>query len=482
MIKTKIGIISLALIPLAIGLLVGLTVPLDFIRNQVASSLEDTQGGGHGHDHSQDAGGGAADRVALSPTSQASMNLQTAPIEWGSYQSSYEVPAFVREIPGADEFHVASRFAGLVKQVFISEGQSVESGDPILLIELTGDLLASAQAELLGAQEQIKIIDQEIARVEPVAAQGGIANKKLLELRYERERLAIQIATKSQELLVRGLTEEQVADIVRSKQLLRDVTIRVPKNLIPPQLNAGEIMQQVEETFVVERLLAKPGAMAQLGDSLCELSFHGVLAVEGQAYEMDLPEIRHLVDERVPVTISIGPDGSEQVITDQHIAFLSNHVDDATNTYPFYVYLKNEELFADSASQMDSNYITWRWKPGQRAHIELPDRVFEKHLVIPREALAIDGLRHYVFRWNGEVEPPGHDHDHEEEHEHDHEHFDEFQAIEVVVLHKDRHKVVIERGEELRLGDRIAMNNASQLLFAMQVGSGGGGGHHHHDH
>ncbi|MGI9515670.1 MAG: efflux RND transporter periplasmic adaptor subunit [Pirellulaceae bacterium] len=477
MLKTKLGIIGLALVPLAIGLAVGLTVPLDFIRNRIASSLDDTES--DGADHAAQAG--AADRVALSPTSQASMDLQMAPLEWSEYQSSYEVPAFVREIPGADQFHVASRFAGLVRQVFISEGQSVKAGDPILEIELTGDLLATAQADLLAAKEQTRIVEKQIDRLQPVVDQGGIAQKKLLEFKYERDRLAIQIATKTQELLVRGLTKEQIEEIILTKQLLRSVTVRVPENLIPPQLNAGEVMKQADETFVVEQLLAKPGAMAQLGDNLCELSFHGVLAVEGQAYEMDLPEIRRLIDERTSFTISIGPDGAEHEIRDQHIAYLSNHVDEATNTYPFYVYLKNEKLFVDSAGQTDSPYIAWQWKPGQRAHIELPDRVFEKNLVIPREALAIDGLRHYVFRWNGIVEPPGHAHEPGEDHS-DHEHFDEFQAIEVVVLHRDRNKVVIERGEELRLGDRIAMNNASQLLFAMQVGSGGGGNHHGHSH
>ncbi len=480
MFKTKLGIIGLALVPLAIGLVVGLTVPLDFIRDRIASTLEDTQPDGHAHDDAAH-GGGEADHVALSPTAQITMDLQTAPLEWSKYQSSYDVPAFVREIPGAEEFHVSSRFAGLVNRVFISEGQSVKAGDPILEIELTGDLLATAQAELLGAQEQLSIVDQEIARLKPVAEKGGIASRRLLEFQYERDRLAIKIATKTQELLVRGLTEEQAEEIIRTKQLLRKVTVKVPENLIPPQLNAGDIMQQADETFLVEQLLAKPGSMAQVGENLCDLSFHGVVAIEGQAYEMDLPEIRHLIDERVPLTIAIGPDQAEETIRDQHVAFLSNHVDEATNTYPFFVYLKNERLFADPDSQTAPEYITWRWKPGQRAHIEIPDRVFEKNIVIPRKALAIDGLRHYVFRWEGMVEPPGHVH-HEGEDHSDHEHFDEFQAIEVVVLHRDRHKVVIELGDELRLGDRIAMNNAAQLLFAMQVGSGGGGGHHHHDH
>ena len=107
--------------------------------------------------------------------------------------------------------------------------------------------------------------------------------------------------------------------------------------------------------------------------------------------------------------------------------------------------------------------------------------------MIPRGALAVDGLNNFVFRWNGEVEC---DHDHAHDHgpgeDHDdepHEHIvkDQYEAIEVKLTHLGRRQVIIELSDDLKLGDRIAFNHASQLLFAMQNGNGGGGGHSH-DH
>ena len=478
MIKNKLGMLGLAIVPLVIGLLVGLAVPVDFIRSRVATSLEGSQADAE-HDHGDDdAHAGEADHVELSPTAQASMGLKTGLIKLSDYQSNFELPAFVREIPGASELHIASRFAGLVKKVFISKGETVVPGQPIAEVELTGEMLATAQSDLLDAQKQISIVEKEIARLEPSVLAGGVASKTLLEKKYERDRLIAKVETKSQELLVRGLTQEQIDEIIRSKKLLRTVTICVPENLIPPQLNAGDVMDGAPETFLVERLLAKPGMMTQTGEHLCLLSFHAVVVVEGQAYEKDLPFIRQAVSEKIPLLVSIGPDGVEERIPAQQVAFLSNHVDGETNTYPFYIYLVNEKLFETVYGANQADFIAWKWKPGQRAHIEIPEEKFTEQVVIPRDALAIDGLTNYVFRWNGVVEH-NHDEDDPAHDDEDHELLDEYEALEVSVTYIDRNYVVIQLAGDLQKGDRIVFNNAGRLLFAMQSGSSG---HAHHDH
>ncbi|MCP4890255.1 MAG: hypothetical protein GY904_27115, partial [Planctomycetaceae bacterium] len=101
MIKNKLGTLSLAIVPLVIGLLVGLAVPVDFIRSRVATSLKGSQADAK-HDHGgDDTHAGETDHVELSPTAQASMGLKTGVIKFSDYQSNFELPAFVREIPGA---------------------------------------------------------------------------------------------------------------------------------------------------------------------------------------------------------------------------------------------------------------------------------------------------------------------------------------------------------------------------------------------
>ena len=480
--KKKLGIFALALVPLAIGLAVGVIVPVDFLRDKIAAKLQDDKPAEDDAHASPD-----SNAVELSQTSQQAMNLTTGRIQYSDYRSSFDVPAYVREIPGASDLHVSSRFSGLVQRVLISEGQTVVPGQPILEIELTGDLLATAQAQLLDAYQQIAIVKKEIERLEPSVRSGGVASKRLIEKKYERERLLATVETKTQELLVRGISQTQIDQMTSTRKLLRTVTVNVPFHLVPPQLNAGQVIEGVKETFLVERLVAKPGAMMQLGEDLCELSFHAVLVVEGQAYEKDLPRIREAIANQTAVDISIGPDNAHEHIEGLKIAFLSNHVDEATNTYPFYLYLENIDLFSKESVPTDlpdlsntsfasggdrsaRDYVTWKWKPGQRAHVEIPDELFEKSIVIPREALAVDGLTNYVFRWAGIVE-------HHLDHGTDHtttgsevdeiEIADKYEAVEVIVVHKDRRQVVIKKSDGLELGDRIAINNAGRLLFAM---------------
>ncbi len=466
------------LVTLAAGLAVGLTIPVDFVRDQVVEIFDNSPSNSQADDSAATAAqsGAHTDHVELSETAQASMGLRLRSIELGDYRSKFEVPAFVREIPGASDLHISSRFEGLVKQVFVSEGQSVKPGDDICELELTGEQLATVQSDLLDAVQQASIIAKEIRRFEPLVNAGGVANKRLLEAKYEKERLDAKIETKSQELLVRGLSEEQVQTILDSKKLLRSITIQVPEDLIPPQLNAERFFESKPSSFVIEKLLFKPGAIAEHGANLCRLSYHVHLVLEGQAYEKDLFRLRQLIDEDAPITVTVGPDDNEEVLLDQRIAYLSNHADAVTNTFPFYVYLKNEKLFTDVGQSQENNYITWRWKPGQRAHIQIPDQEFTEKFVLPSEAVAVDGVNHFVFRWNGIVE-----HDHEEM-EADHAHLEEFEAIEVAVIHKDRHSVVINpKNDKLKIADQIAINCATQLLFALR--SGGGSGHSHsHEH
>ncbi len=474
MLRNTPVLIATILVTLAAGIGVGLAVPWDQLRDRVGQWVEaaaDDEADDAAHDDH------AADRVELSESAQTTMGIKTEPLTRSSYQSNYDVPAYVRELPGASELHLDSRFEGVIRRMLVSEGETVQPGQAIYEIELTDQTLATAQAELLDSLQQVQIIDLEIKRLEPGVRSGGLASKKLLEAEYEKQRLQARIQTRTQELLLRGLAQSDVDQIVNDKTLVRSLTISLPGDLIPPHLNAEDTFGEWSEQFIVEKLQTKPGAMAQPGDSICSLSYHAHLAVEGHAYEKDLPEVRELLKTGNPISISVGTNEQEEIVSDQRVAYLANHVDDATNTYPFYVYLENEAMFGGGDSRPASRFVAWKWKPGQRAHIQIPDQVFDDHFVIPDSALAADGLRFFVFRWNGIVI---HDHGDEPfEDDHDHERMDEFQAIEVPVLHRDRQFAVIELGDKLKAGDRIVINKAAQLMFALKTGAGGGHGHDH---
>jgi hypothetical protein len=115
------------------------------------------------------------------------------------------------------------------------------------------------------------------------------------------------------------------------------------------------------------------------------------------------------------------------------------------------------------------------WKPGQRAHVHIPQQVFVDKYVLPREAVVLDGIRHLVFRRL----PP---HAGSDTTGQKHSHGDEYEPIEVRVLYQDRRVAVIEPNDQLPEGEWVAEKGASHLYFAWQAQQAGGGGGHDHDH
>ena len=396
----------------------------------------------------------------------------------------------MRERPTVSNLRASTRLQGVVRRIFVQVGQSVREGDPLVELELTGDQLASAQAVLLDSVQQLKITDDEIARLQPAAQSGGIARKSLIEKQYEQRRMKSVVESKRQELLVRGLSNEDVTGIIQNQKLVRSVLIRVPSGIRPQ--NSGEttaLESSLDEEFrlvsqspsepeavadewvySVEMMNVSPGSVLASGEDVCDLSYHETLLIEGQAYERDLPVLNEIIRSRKPVSVSVGDVNSPIVIDDLQILFMDNHVDNVTQTYRFYIEVPNSVL-TENIVETKQRFRTWRFKPGQRGRVRLPQQEWSDRLILPAEAVVQDGIDHVVFRELGQ-------HFHEGEAPHS-----DFQKIVVKVDYQDQHTVVVDAQKQLKVFHKIAMNNADMLLRAMKEASGGGGGHgHHHGH
>ncbi|MEC9092846.1 MAG: efflux RND transporter periplasmic adaptor subunit [Planctomycetota bacterium] len=455
---------------LVAGIAIGLVIPAGQIRDSVRAILE-----GDRPDVEKNSRP-ARERlnVEVTETAQKSLGLKIRRVQLGDYTATYDIPATIRELPGAGSIRISSRFKGLVKKVLVSEGQSVKSGQPLYEIELTGKTLAGTQSDYLLALQRLKNVDQELNRLEPLIREGGLPAKRSLELQYEKKQIQAVINTKYQELLFLGLNQSQVKSIQTQGRLIRNVVVEVPDDLVPPQVNFSlDSKKLADATFVLHSVNALSGTVVDAGSTLCSLAFHEILLVEGQAFEKDLPQLKEAVDLQKEVTVRIGPFSGHAEIDNCRIAFVSNHVREETNIYPFFVYLPNQNQ--GHPGQSADGYIPWRWKPGQLAHVALPRKHYQQMLVLPREAVAENGVSRIVFQWKGQVE-------HEHHPDDNHEHADEYVPVEVDVVFMDREFAVINPGGLLKEGTRIAFNSASQLLFSMQSGSGGHSHSHPHPH
>ena len=432
-----------------------------------------------GHNH-----GEGGKHVELTAQARDNLKLETGRVTLSDYYHTLQVPGVVREKPGHSDHAVATTVNGIVKKVHATPGQTVKPGDPLFDLQLTGEALATAQAGLLDLLQQVETLDAELKRITPLAESGGVAAKRKLELEYERKRIVGQRDVRAQELLVRGLHPSQVEQIVTKKQLIREFTVRVPDHFVddektpqsknpdskPVHESPADELAHEEMQFSVETLDVFPGKAVRPGDSLCHLAYHTVLYVEGQAFENEIEAIGRLQQNGWTANLEFGTEGHQILRKGAQIHYLDNHVDPDSQTFRFYVRLENEVL-QETRDEQGKLYRSWRFKPGQRAHIVIPIKKWERQLKLPLAAVVQEGPNAYIFRRIARMRAP------------DGKTFnDEFEQVPVRVLHQDTKFAVLAADGNVKPGDIVAMNNAYQLQLATTSSSGGGGGHSHHGH
>ncbi|MCP4508722.1 MAG: HlyD family efflux transporter periplasmic adaptor subunit [Fuerstiella sp.] len=479
------------LIAVAAGVVAGLLIPPNGVRSVaerwlLSDSRQVADDSTSGSDAEQDAHGGTFE---VSIAAQKTYGLVVGKASRGSFTQHIDVPAFIRERPTVSNLQASSRMQGIVRRIFVQVGQSVRDGDPLIELELTGDELASAQSVLLDSVQQLQILDDEIARLEVAAEEGGIVLRSVIQKQYEQRRMKSVIEAKRQELLIRGLSVDDVSGIIKDKKLVRTVVIHVPMGIRPTNdgtttqfhSDSNRHVRLVSEenapatgewVYSIEAMNVSPGTVVNTGDAVCDLAYHETLLVEGQAYERDLPLLTHLINQRRAVTVQLGDSDTPELIHDLQILFMDNHVDNKTQTYRFYVEVPNTVL-TENITAAGPRFRTWRFKPGQRGLVRLPQKEWSDRLVLPAEAVAEDGVDHVIFQ-----QVAVHDHFHGDAPPHS-----EFRKIVVKVDFKDQHNVVVDAEGQLKSRHNIATNNADMLTRAMNDGEGGGGhAHHGHEH
>lgn len=445
---------------------------------------------GHTHGDEAEADGPATGIFDVTLVAQSTMGLERGNPKLEKFVENVSVPAVVRERPAVSNLQAASKLAGIVRKIYVDVGQSVREGDRLVDLELTGDVLAESQAALLDATKKLEIVQSEIARISPIAASGGVARKSLLEKQYEEKRLQVVIDAKQQELLVKGLTNEQLQSITQNGNLIRTITVRVPEGLRPsaepmqsPILGVSTVGQDLNRlrkapasagndpwVYSIEKLHVSPGILAAAGQPLCDLAFHETLLLEGQAYERDVPMITQLLQTGQGVRVVLGSDESPEFVDDVPILYMDNHIDANTQTIRFYLELENA-VTSETRNELGFLFRSWKYRPEQRGHILLPFREWTDKMVLPAAAVVQDGVDHIVFKHLGEHRPK------------DEVAHSEFQKVNVSILFQDRRHVVIEPTSALKPTDEIALNNAYMLMLQLNKASGGGAGHtHDHDH
>lgn len=413
--------------------------------------------------------------IPLSDVAQRNLGLRTGKVKAAPYTRTIQIPGTVRERPALSDLAISSRVKGVVTHIYTTPGQAVSIGKPLFRIRLTGDGLASAQAELLDSLQRIELADREINRLQSASRSGGVAANKMVKLKADRDMYMLQKKNREQSLMIRGLTAEQVAEISKSKQFVRFVEVGMPSAVedSAPETNNESFADGLN--FTIEDLHVHLGKAVNAGDELCDVAYHTNLYFEGQAFEKDVETILAIAQDGRPVGIEFAEGDSHAHLDGLKVLYVDNHVDPETQTFRFYMSIENEVL--GDVRDGDAVFRSWRFKPGQRGHVLLPAEQMEGHYPLPREAVLIEGPEAFVFR---ELDDDAHSHGPDDAHDHD-VHMREFEPVPVQIVFQNEDVVVVASGGELKSGQKIAMNRAYDLQLALKSGDGSSG-HAHHGH
>lgn len=388
-----------------------------------------------GHDHA------AHGPPSIQLTEQGLKNIGFEPfvVKTASYERSLKLPAIVVERPGRSQIHITAPLTGIVTAIHAVEGEAAAPADPLFEIRLTHEELVAAQRDFLKTSASLEVVRQELQRLKGLG-EGVIAGRRILEQEYEQQKLQVTLLAERQAMLLHGLSDEQVDEIGRTKELFRNVTVAAPEHTDDDESCDSPHM------FTVQRLNISLGEQIAVGTELAVLADHCELHIAGNAFADDAAVIRAAAQDNRKATVRLlQADDASATVQNLEVLYIAGEIDSESRALKVFLRLPNE-LAMERKGPGGKRFIEWRFKPGQRAQIWLPVETWDDQLVLPPAAVVDQGVEAYVYRQNG----------------------DRFEQVAVHVAHRDSSAVVVANDGALFPGDVLAGEGAYQLHLAVK--------------
>lgn len=391
--------------------------------------------------------------LLVSPQAEKNINLTTVEVKLDDFQRTVTIPGRLVEQPGHSRLEVSAPLTGVVDQIFIIRGETVQPDQPLFQLRLNHEEAIRCQKEFLKSVQDLDVEKQELKRLEKVTASGAIAGKRFLNTQYEIQKLESAIRAEKEGLLLLGFTQEQVDKILSHKHLIQTTTVKAPK------VKKRHKAYKCENLLQVSQIDVSVGQQVEAGETLSVLTDYCLLSIEGQGLEQDIAALSSAMQKKLPITAIIEQQGKQIKIPNLQILFLDSKVNMETRALRFYVDLPNK-IVNDTKNQEGRRFIEWKFRPGQRVDLLLPIESWSGCIVLPRKAVIQDGIESIVFVKQGE----------------------KVTRKPIVEQYRDTRVVVIANDGTLFPGEKVVVNGAYQLFLKMKNRSkpiDPHAGHHH---
>lgn len=411
---------------------------------------------------------GSADHIELSEQARNTIGIQLKPVKLVSepYEKKIRVPASIVPVPGKSLVGVTTYITGVITKIHVRQGQSVFPGAPLFSVHLHSHDVQDTQSQLYKVVQNLAINAKERQRLEDVARMGALAETKLLEVKYQHQRLETEEHSLRSSLKIHGFTKKEIDDIARG-EFVKDRVIFAPMDDKEFQPHNGTTVVDMSQStdpgpviYEVKKILVKPGDQVNPGQTLGVLSNHQTLFIEAHAFPSETDLIENSIKEKTPVYAEILDQPGEQstwIKEPLRILYMDHDVDDDNQTLSFYVPIQN---ISQSYTRDGVPYRVWKYRSGQKVFLHIPVAEYKNVFVLPKDAVVTDGAESYVFRSNGK----------------------QLVLKPIQIVYQDRHNVVIANDGSIFEGNEIAHHGAAQIYRALKTKSDDGAGHHHHHH
>jgi membrane fusion protein, heavy metal efflux system len=396
---------------------------------------------GHPHDHDHEhEDEGHLESIEISDNGLKNMGYEEYVIKTDIFEKKLVLPATVVERPGYSKVQIPAPLTGIVTKIYEIQGAAVQPGSPLFEMRLTHEELVAAQRDFLRSAENIDVINREIKRLETVG-EGVVAGKRILDLQYEKQKLEANFRAEHQALLLHDLTEAQVQQIAKTRELLNTLTIMAP---------SAAMKDGTAVLYHLAELPVKLGQQVEAGQPLAMLANHSALYLEGRAFENDVPQLRKALASSWKVTArTSGTTPDVDLIKELDLLFLADHIDTETRAFTFYLELPN--TIVSEREVNGRKFVQWKYRPGQRMELYVPIEQWQDKIVVPADAVVTEGVENYVFVPNGKT----------------------FVRTPVHVEYRDLQQVVLADNGDLFPGTIIAGKGAYQMQLAIKNKLGG---------
>ena len=292
--------------------------------------------------------------LKVSPESARDIGLKTAPVSTDSIGETITIDGVV-DVPPTNRSIASAQLGGAIHRILVDRGQTVRRGQ--VLAEITSQAFQNLQIDLLQANLNFNMKQTTVENLR--SAKEAIAPRQLWENESQLNQFASRRDTVIQQLKTAGVTDRQIDDLLRSKQLLVTLPVLAPIDGVITGFDKflGHVVRPDEPLFEIHDLSRA--------------------WVQGFISQLDFPRVR--MGQHVRIRFVTSPD---EVILGT-ITRSGQSISVGDRTLSVWIELQSKPSFA-----LQHNMLA-------RIHIETGE--VATALSVPLRAIVNEGMRSYVF-------------------------------------------------------------------------------------